>query len=387
MAEPWDAVLLYGPPWDGAARFSKHHLAQYLANQGHRVLYVESPMSPLYLANRVRQGALHSWRHTFAPPRMREPGLWTRQYFNPVPYHAVTPITASRTANRLGQQWLAAPLRQDLRRLGFCSPVVIAGLPHAVDLIDRIPRKAVVYHCADDYVHVRGFPASLATLERDLCQSADLVITTSDALREARCQYNPRTYWVANGVDVAHFGQPAQPAHDMPSRVRPVVGFVGALAQWVDLQLLRQIAIARPTWALVLVGPVSTDVAALRGLANVTILGPRPYQDVPAYLAGMDVALIPFVRDEVTRNADPIKVYEYLASGVPVVATDLPGLRRLSGVVRLAATPDEFVAQIEAALAEDRVPAAARRRREAEHHSWQSRFVQVERLIDETLTP
>jgi glycosyltransferase involved in cell wall biosynthesis len=384
VAERLDLVVLYAPPWDGPAQFSKHHLARYLAARGHRVLYVEAPLGPLSLAR--RRGHLRSeLRAALTPPRLAADRLWVRRYFNPVPYHGVTRVTSTRTANRIGQRLLAPSLRRDLARLGLRRPVVVAGLPHAVDILPRLPRRALAYHCADDYAHVRGFPASLPALERDLCREADLVIVTAETLRAPRATYNPKTYWVPNGVDTAHFAAPAAPADELATLPRPVLGFVGGLAQWVDVDLVTHVARARPDATVLLVGPISTDVSRLAELDNVRLLGPRPYADVPCFLAAMDVALIPFVNDAVTYHADPIKAYEYLAAGVPVVATDLPALHRLRPFVRLANTPSGFLAQIEAALGEGREAGRAARQAEAARHDWSCRFADVERLLLEHL--
>jgi glycosyltransferase involved in cell wall biosynthesis len=384
VPEGLDLVVLYAPPWDGPAQFSKHHLARYLAGRGHRVLYVEAPLGPLSLARR-RGHARSELPATLALPRLVADRLWVRRYFNPVPYHGVTRVTSTRTANRIGQRLLAPSLRRDLARLGMRRPVVVAGLPHAVDILPRLPRRALAYHCADDYAHVRGFPSSLPSLERDLCREADLVIVTAETLRAPRAAYNPETYWVPNGVDMAHFAAPAAPADELVALPRPVLGFVGGLAQWVDVELLAQVARARPDASVALVGPVSTDVGPVAALDNVRLLGPRPYVDVPRFLAAMDVALIPFVNDAVTYHADPIKAYEYLAAGVPVVATDLPALQRLRPFVRLADTPSSFLREIAAALAEGREPGRAARQAEAAHHDWSCRFAEVERLLLEHL--
>jgi glycosyltransferase involved in cell wall biosynthesis len=384
VTERLDLVVLYAPPWDGPAQFSKHHLARYLAARGHRVLYVEAPLGPLSLARR-RTSAVSELRATQAPPRAVTDRLWVRRYFNPVPYHAVSGVTSTRTANRIGQRLLAPSIRRDLGRLGLCRPVIVAGLPHAVDALPRLPRRALAYHCADDYAHVRGFPASLPSLERDLCRQADLVIVTAETLRAPRAAYNPNTHWVPNGVDTAHFTAPAEPADALRTLPRPVLGFVGGLAQWVDVDLLAVIARARPDASVVLVGPISRDVEAIARLPNVRLLGPRSYADVPRYLAAMDVALIPFVTDAVTYHADPIKAYEYLAAGVPVVATDLPALRRLRPLVRLASSPSRFLIEIDAALHEGREAGRAARQAEATHHDWSYRFAEVERLLLEHL--
>jgi glycosyltransferase involved in cell wall biosynthesis len=380
-----DFVLLYAPPWSGPTRFSKHHLAQYLAQTGGRVLYVEAPLSPFGLRRGGRPFA-QELATTRRPPRRVAERLWVRRHFLPVPYHAASWLTSRRAANRLGQRMLAPALSRDLAGLGFDQPVLIAGLPHAVDTLPWLPRRAgLVYHCADDYAHVQGFPATLPELEADLCQQADLVITTSETLCQERRRFNPNTHWVPNAADIAHFSAEPSPAAELQQIPRPIVGFVGGLSQWVDVELLAALARARTNWSFVLVGPVGTDVSSLKNLDNVMLLGPRPYHKLPDYLAAMDVGLIPFKQDRVTYHADPIKAYEYLAAGLPVVATEMPALRRLASVVRLANSRESFLEQIGAAIAEGRAAHRAERKTEAARHSWTSRFEAIDALLRESL--
>lgn len=379
-----DLVLLYAPPWAGPTRFSKHHLAAHFAERGARVLYIEAPLTPLGL-RRGRTFAAEL-RTALQPPRNMRDRLWVRRHFVPLPYHAASPLTSRRLANRLGQRWLVPAIRRDLHHLGIRNPILVAGLPHAVDAVPFLPREALVYHCADDYARVRGFPDTLPALEADLCRQADLVITTSETLREARRRFNPNTHWVPNGADVAHFSQSALPAADLRDTPRPIVGFVGGLSEWVDVRLIERLARARPGWSFVLIGPIGVDVSPLRQLANTRLLGPRPYAGLPAYLAAMDVALIPFKHNDLTFHADPIKAYEYLAAGLPVVATDLPALQRLSSVVRLADSTASFLEALDEEVAEGRDARRRERQAEAARHSWTSRFEAVERLIREVLT-
>lgn len=373
-----DVVLLYAPPWSGTTRFSKHHLAAHFAARGQRVLYVEAPLTPLGVARGRR--FVPQLLRSLLPPRRVENSLWVSRPFCPVPYHAVSRLTASRAANRLGQRLLAPLLRGYLRRLGLRRPIVIAGLPHAADVVERLPCRCLVYHCSDDFSQVRGFPNSLPHLEAELCRRADLVVTTSQTLCEERRAYNANTHWIPNGVDVEHFSRPAVPVNGLK---KPVIGFVGGLSEWVDTQLVATLARRRPAWTFCLVGPAGgADLRPLRELGNVLLVGPRPYADLPRYLAAMDVGLIPFVQDRLTWHADPIKAYEYLAAGLPVVATDLPALRRLDRVVRLADSPEEFVAQIAEALHDDR---RAERQAEAARHSWASRFAAFDALLEPLL--
>jgi glycosyltransferase involved in cell wall biosynthesis len=378
-----DVVVLYAPPWNGPTRFSKHHLASYLARRGARVLYVEAPLTPLSL--RRPRPFFMDLRQTLVRPRRVAERLWVRRYFLPVPYHAATPLTNRRTANRLGQRLLAPAIRHDLQRMRFKSPIVIAGLPHAADVTPSLARRLLVYHCADDFAHVHGFPASLPGLEADLCRQADLVVTTSETLCQSRREWNPRTYWIPNAADVEHFSTRAEPTPELYGVPRPIVGFVGGLSEWVDLDLVARIAIRRPDWSFVLVGPIGVDTTVVQASRNVRLLGPRSYTRLPAYLAAMDVALIPFKHNEVTFHADPIKAYEYLAAGVPVVATDLPALHRLAHVVRLASTEAGFEQEIAAAIAEGRDARRAERQAEARCHTWSSRFDRFWTLLEERL--
>jgi glycosyltransferase involved in cell wall biosynthesis len=376
-------LLLYAPPWFGPTRFSKHHLARHLADQGGRVLYVEAPLTPLGLRRGRR--FLTELADTLRPPRRVADRLWARRYFLPLPYHAATSWTSRRAANLLGQRLLTPVIRRDLRRLGFSKPVLIAGLPHAVDAVPLVPHQALVYHCADDYAHVQGFPDTLPQLEADLCRRADLVITTSETLCAERRQFNPNTHWVPNGADVEHFAQPAAPVAELQHIPKPIIGFVGGISEWVDIRLLADLALARRRWSFVLVGPIAVDVSAIRDLPNVALLGPRAYESLPSYLSAMDVGLIPFKHNPVTYHADPIKAYEYLAAGLPVVATDLPALRRLKHVVRLADSPDAFLTQIDAQLAEGRLKGFGARQAEAARHSWASRFQTIDALMRSSL--
>ena len=384
MPEFREIVVAYGPPWEDPARVSKHHLACYLSQRG-RVLYLESPLHPFNLAARPGQaGAL--WRGTRRCRRITAT-LWVRRFFTPWPYHSATTLTASRLFNRLGQRWIAVQLRRQLVALGMTRPLLIAGLPHAIDLLPHVSWSGVVYHCADEYRSASGFPPTLPELERELVMAADVVVVTAEALLPERRALNQRTYWVPNGAEVEHFAAAraeqtplAEELRDLP---RPVVGFVGALAEWFDERLVAHAARALPDWSFVLVGPGRERVPALLWLPNVRVLGPRPYERLPGYLKGFDAAIIPFRDSELARKADPIKFYEYLAAGLPVVATDLPALRRFPGLVYLASQPPAFVEELKRAVEEDSPERVRQRQAEAARHGWTARFAELARLIEE----
>jgi len=189
-------------------------------------------------------------------------------------------------------------------------------------------------------------------------------------------------------VDLAHFATALDGGLEIPAELRalprPVIGFFGLLADWVDLDLVRDIAKRRPDWSFALVGKQATGTEALRGLPNVHLLGQKPYALLPAYCRGFDVGIIPFRKSDLTLRANPLKLREYLAAGLPVVSTSLPEVARYGGLVHLAEGTDGFTQAIARALGE-RSPASDRARAAAmEAESWEARVAEIEGHIDRT---
>jgi glycosyltransferase involved in cell wall biosynthesis len=379
-------VMLYAPPWDAPSRISKHHLARYWARHG-PVLYVESPANPLSLVTRPAEAYRMLRRYLGGPVRVAD-RLWVQAYFSPLPYHGRS-LLGARWVNTLNQQVIRPQLHRLLRRLGLHHPIVVAGGAHALPLLAGWSPRLLVYHCSDDYTRQSTFPRSFRGLERDFIRRCDLVITTAEELRRAKTHLHPRVHAVPNGAEVEHFALTQHPgtmaASELAGLARPVVGYIGTVFEWIDQEMIAQAAQARPRWSFVLVGPRTTGLRRLRGLRNVHVIGPRPYGDLPRYLKGFDVAMVPFVRHDVTVRASPIKFYEYLASGVPVVATRLPDFERLAHLAELVAAPMEFVPAVERVLLRESPQARAMRMAEARRHSWEARFAQIDRLIAQAL--
>ena len=222
-------------------------------------------------------------------------------------------------------------------------------------------------------------------MERDLLGKADLVFTSSEQLCRERQHYNPKTFFVPHGVDIAHFSRALDPDTPTPADIRgmkpPVVGFFGLIADWVDLSIIRHLALARSRWSFALVGKAITDLGPVYGLPNVYLLGQKPYEVLPGYCKAFDVGIIPFRINELTLKANPLKLREYLAAGLPVVSTDLPEIRKYHNLVRIASRPDAFLGEIEAALGE-RGEIQTRLRVEAmKGESWEARVEELSSRI------
>jgi glycosyltransferase involved in cell wall biosynthesis len=290
----------------------------------------------------------------------------------------------AREFNRHFLRWL---VKRAMRRLGFARPINFVFNPPAALIAGLLGEDKLIYYCVDEYSAFSGVAANaLSQMEEELCRKSDLVIVSSERLYRSKARFNPHTRLIRHGVDFEHFRRTLDPATAIPRVIdrlpRPVIGFHGLIADWVDVDLLAHVARSFPEGSLALVGKTVTDVSCLDRLPNVHLLGRKPYAELPAYCKGFDVALNPFRLNELTLNCNPLKVREYLAAGLQVVSTPAPEVVRLKHC-RIAAGPDEFVREIERAL-EDPGPSPARSE-PMRNESWESKVDELRRHFAESL--
>ena len=341
-------ILCFSNDWQGDP-LSKMHIMRILARDN-RVLWVNS------LGNRAPTASRYDAARIVKKLRSVAEGIREveRNVFVLTPL--ALPIFGSRAAGRLNRALLTLQLGHAMRALGFQQPIVWAFLPSAEWAATGLDRKLLVYHCVDEFSAFPDAPRrAIAEAEERLARAADLVITSSEPLLHSKRQLNPRTVLVRHGVDLAHFARALDPSTPIPADVaglpRPIFGFFGLVAQWIDLGLISKLAASHPTSSVVLLGAVRTNVEELARLPNVYLLGRRPYEDLPGYCKVFDVALVPFRIDRLTFNASPLKVREYLAAGLPVVSTQLPEVEHLGGCL-VAANETEFLQKVDQALAD-----------------------------------
>lgn len=248
-----------------------------------------------------------------------------------------------------------------LEELSAPNPIVWFYTPMALPIAARVDARATVYDCMDELSAFLGAPPELVERERRLLQRADVVFTGGHSLFEHKRQLHHNIHPFPSSVDVHHFAQARElmpDPEDQDGFPRPRIGFFGVIDERMDLGLIERLAEAEPLWQLVMLGPVAkVDPARLPRRPNIHWLGPKSYRELPGYLAGWDVAMLPFARNESTRFISPTKTPEYLAAAKPVVSTSIRDVVRPygeQGLVWIADGVAEFAAAIREALASDR---------------------------------
>ena len=356
--------ILVFPVIDWHYRFQRpQQLARQLALRGHRVFYLSTTFEPSEVPE---FNVLESPATNVALVRLAVPGAHPNIYQNLLT--DTQRDLLSDAVCRLVDRW----------RLE--NPVAIVDLPFWRPLAETIPGSLVVYDCMDYHAGFSTNSPGMIEEETRLLERADLVVTTSAPLSEIVGETVPNVL-IRNAGEIDYFSEsPEIPAYT--SR-RPVAGYLGAIADWFDIELVVESAHRFPDWDFILVGSTDhCDISEAQKLANITFVGEVPYDEAAAWVHSFDVAMIPFRLTELTRCTNPVKVYEYLAAGKPVVATALPEVQLMSEVVHVADSHEAFMALLETAMGERHDAAlAARRRHSARPHDWKNRADRLDTAI------
>jgi glycosyltransferase involved in cell wall biosynthesis len=373
-----DIVCVGFADWDTELWTNQHHLMSRLAREN-RVLFVESlGLRRPQFARRDLTRIARRLRRGLAPPRATD-GL---HVLAPL----VLPLHRSRIVRVVNGRLLPMLVHRAARRLGFRRPILWAYVPQAEALIDALDPSLIVYHCVDDIAaQERIDTTSFRAAEERFAAHADLVLASAPALAKRLRTLSGNVLDAPNVADTELFSRALQlgPLDSaMATLPTPRIVFTGAIVSIkLNLTLLAELARLRPSWSFALVGPVGpgdplTDVSELATEPNIHLLGARSYDELPNVLRAANAGLIPYARNQLTESIFPMKVYEYLAAGLPVVATPLPAL---AGVADVATAPDAqgLADLLDEALADDSPQIRAERSRRAASHSWDRRLQEI----------
>jgi glycosyltransferase involved in cell wall biosynthesis len=301
------------------------------------------------------------------------------------------PVLYNEYVDRINAVLLHRQFRKLLRDLKFRDYLLWAGTPTMAPFLGLFQPRLLIYNPVDRYAAFSFVDrAGVEKLERTIAQAANLIITTADAIKVDMAHYNKNCEVVSHGVSFEHFNKATedlQVPEDVKAVKRPVIGFFGALSEWVDLELIGKVALQHPEATVLLVGRASADVSLFHNTPNVSLLGFREFDTLPAYLRIFDVCIIPFHLTELVDGVDPIKLREYLCAGKPVVTTDFREARKFDDLIYIARGHDEFVHNVGHALME-RDPGIVERRISAVRgDDWPSKIGLISSLVLNKLSP
>lgn len=371
-------ILCFSHDWTGDP-LSKTHLMRVLAKDN-RVLWVNAIANRMPTTSSKDISRIYKKLKAFTEPiREVEANIFV---LNPLAF----PSYGNQAILKVNQAFLAGQVKKAMRKLGFRNVVNMVFNPAAGMIAGRLGESELIYYCVDEYTAFTGASNGLKEIEDDLFRRADLVVVSAEKLFESKKHFNPATFLIRHGTDWRHFRTALDPDLPVPPDIsdlpRPIIGFHGLLADWVDYELIRKTAERFNNGSIVLIGKIAVDaekkIKVLDGVRNVHFLGRKPYAELPAYCKAFDAALNPFAINELTIAANPLKVREYLAAGLPVVSTDIPEVRILENCL-VGVDHSDFMAKLEQALAK---PKPRNQVSDAiAHESWEAKVDELREII------
>jgi len=343
-----DFVIFSTADWDNPFWTNKQHVAATLAQLGHRVLYIDSMgLRKPAVAKSDLSRIFRRFSRLLHGVRKVHPNVWVVSPFS-------IPLQSIPFIRRLNSRLLQWHLQRIIGSLGFRDPILWTYSPLSADVVRSLNSQLRIYHCVDEIKAQPGMPAELIEKEeKDLLAVVDHVFVTAKELLMSRSAFHSHVHYLPNVADFQHFNQAMTDKLPYPQDIKtlskPIIGFIGAISGYkLDFSLIREMVALRPQYQFVFIGKIGegdpwTDIQCLKNLPNLHFIGPKDYQEIPAYLQQFSACLLPCVINDYTRNMFPMKFFEYLAAGRPVVTTPLPSLNVYSALCYTAATAEEFV--------------------------------------------
>lgn len=336
------------------------------------------------VSNSLRKGRFSDMRRPVAHSIVGSPNITFTQPLKIMP----NSLSGGRRHNQI---MMRRHLRKMSAKLNLRSPLLWINDHAALHLVGRLGERGVVYDITDDWTSLTQSAAlvkRITSQDARLCQIADAVIVCSKRLWEMKRSSTDSLHLIANGVDATHYAYVearSQQFASSPAGWRhPVLGYVGTIhSDRVDIPLLEAMARRMPEATIVMIGPNSLPDSVqirLKKWTNIHFTGPIPYENIPDYIRFFDVCITPHLITPFTESLNPIKLWEYMATGKPIVSTRVAGFRDYPDLVTLADTADDFALAVIQAMAESPERAVARKA-EARRNSWNARLDAIEAVI------
>ncbi|MEK7165869.1 MAG: glycosyltransferase, partial [Patescibacteria group bacterium] len=352
------------------------HLARELTKLGNRAFYIESeftfsarPIDPQIEVTRKAEN------------------LYTVKLASSKNYFIYNDTPSSKD-----KKILLSSLKLLLKEAHIINPVAKIDHPFWASIAEELGMP-IVYDVMDLHSGFKENSSDNLLKENDLLKKADIILSSSDYLSYQFRKYSSKMLSFKNAGEYKHFAESSKKLKAIPTDIKhlsgPVIGYYGALADWLNTDLIEQLAKDFPHASIVLIGLVNNShlLSLTDKYPNIHLLGEKPYTELPKYLARFDVCLIPFKLNKLIQATNPVKIYEYFASGKPVVATSIPELLPYNKLIYLADNPRRFSQKVKQALAEKSVTLQQQRRKIAQSNTWQDRAAALEKHLLKVLYP
>jgi glycosyltransferase involved in cell wall biosynthesis len=370
--------------WGRHPTSTQHLIGEFLAQNDVfwvNSISIRSPKVSLYDLKRLFV-KLKSWS---TQPQQKE--FEKLKIFSPltIPFYSVELI------KKINENLLHRQIEKRVERFSNKKPILWLSLPTAGGMVKKFNEILSIYYCSDEWTEFPGVSRkAMIEMEKEVLSKVDMVIVTSEKLYEAKKNYNNNTFIVCHGVNFNHFFKGQYEGMPVPEKLRnvkkPIIGFYGLIASWVDVNLLEYLAQRKPEWSIVLIGESMIDLSCLKKYDNVFLLGSMNYQELPRYSINFDAALMPFKENKLTSFVNPLKMLEYMASGLPVVSTNLPELTKYKRIIKLSSSKEDFLEKIDESLKEKEKKYIQEGIKIARKESWQRKACEMSFFIEKVLS-
>jgi glycosyltransferase involved in cell wall biosynthesis len=375
-------VICFGGRWDNPIWTNVQNVMSGVA-KSNKVLYVEARSFFIFAMHPVMLKKLRKLRK-----ENKSPYLCT--IFTLTPFDRY-----SKLIQKINRTIILLQLKPFLKKLNFKNTILWLFSPYAGKFVGQFNEKLVCYHCTDEF---SAFPIystlkkkkEVQTMEKESLKKADIVFTTAKTLYERKKKYNPNTYLMPNPANIDHFSQVLtknlEIPHDIKGIKKPVVGYIGAIDKYkLDSELIEYIAKSRPDWSIVMIGGMgicdTTTYKTVPKRENIHYLGQKRFDELPNYIKHFDVCIIPYNINNYTETVFPLKFFEYMATGKPIVTTNLPALDEYKDIVGYAKDKEEFMEYIKKTLKEEDQVIINERLKIAKANSWDARVEEMIKII------
>jgi len=399
MLQNQDILIFALPRHDGQYESTSFNIAKELAKHN-RVIYIDDPYSIKDVVRNFSRPEIKRRFRFFIPFSLgispwEQEGIRLNVLTLPptIPINSLKPGALYNFFLKINTCIVGNRIARAIKKLGLKKVIYINSFEfYYPNLTKYIKPVLNVYHCIDGMIKpytLRHGPR----LERILVQEADAVISTSPELRRLKEQDNPKSYLIPNAANFSHSSQALSPetpvADELKQYPKPIIGYFGNIERRIDYTILEYIAKTHPEWSFVMVGPVEAEYIPpqIFSIPTIFFVGRQPYSRLPEFLKGFDVAIVPFKVDDISRTIYPLKLYEYLGAGKPVVSTffNPDVLEKKDGIIFLADTPELFADAILQALTSNNDSNVEKRLEIARNNTWECRGEEFSNLVESLL--